>query len=155
MFTINAESYTTTRVNKMADIFTKEKRSEIMARIQGKNTRPEIAIRSFLHRQGYRFRLHKKDLPGKPDIILPKYKTIIFVHGCYWHRHSSCKRGRSIPSTNKDFWLKKFRMTISRDKKNQRELHKLGWKVITFWECEVSENKKLNKKLKQTFRSND
>jgi DNA mismatch endonuclease (patch repair protein) len=124
----------------MVDIFSKEKRSQIMRRIQGKNTRPEMIVRSLLHKNGYRFRLHRKELPGEPDIILPRYKVAIFIHGCYWHRHS-CRKGKSLPTTNCDFWNAKFQRTILRDKENKRELKRLGWKVITLWECQLANEK--------------
>lgn len=126
----------------MADCFSKSKRSQIMGRISGKDTKPELIARSFLHRKGYRFRLHRKDLPGKPDLCLPKFKTVIFIHGCYWHRHKKCKKGQSSPSTNIEFWKEKFSKTVKRDAKNKRELEKLGWKVLTIWECEIK-NKEL------------
>jgi DNA mismatch endonuclease (patch repair protein) len=107
-----------------------------MSKIRGKNTKPEMILRSELFRQGFRFRIHQKDLPGKPDIILPKYKTIIFVHGCFWHYHKDCKEGR-IPSTNSKFWENKLKHNILRDTKNVDELGMKGWNVITVWECEI------------------
>ena len=120
------------------DTLTKEKRSWNMSRIKSKDTKPEMQVRSALHRAGYRFRLHVKDLPGKPDIVLPKYKTVIFVHGCFWHRHKGCPEA-SMPSTNQDFWKEKFRQNVKRDKKGQAALKRLGWKVIVIWECELKE----------------
>ena len=107
-----------------------------MSRIRSKNTKPELIVRSLLHRMGFRFRVNRKDLPGTPDIVLPKYKTVIFVHGCYWHRHPGCK-GATTPSTRREFWEKKFRDNVDRDSRNQRDLRKAGWKVIVLWECEV------------------
>jgi DNA mismatch endonuclease (patch repair protein) len=124
----------------MTDIYSSAKRSSIMSKISGKNTKPELIVRSLLHKHGYRFRLHRKDLPGKPDICLPRYKTVIFVHGCYWHRHNNCKKGRSMPSTNQDFWQDKFKKTIARDKLNQAELRNRGWKVLVIWECQINDN---------------
>lgn len=121
----------------MADIFKKSKRSQIMSKIKGKDSKPELKLRSALHKRGYRFRLHRKDLPGKPDICLPMYKTVIFMHGCYWHRHSDCNKGKSTPSTNTEFWKKKFETNQERDIKNRKDLEKLGWFVITLWECEL------------------
>ena len=118
------------------DKISKEHRSWNMSRIRSKDTTPEKTVRSLLHKMGYRFRLHRKDLPGKPDIVLPKYKTVIFVHGCFWHRHENCKYA-SIPKTNTEFWLDKLNKNVERDKKNQAELKKLGWKVIVIWECEI------------------
>ncbi len=130
----------------MSDIFTKDKRSKIMSSIKNKDTRPELAVRSLLHRMGHRFRLHQKDLPGKPDIILKKHKTVVFVHGCYWHRHN-CKRGQSMPSSNKEFWQRKFRGTIERDKKVQEQLKKLDWNVGVIWQCELKTQSDTVKKL--------
>jgi DNA mismatch endonuclease (patch repair protein) len=132
----------------MVDHLTKEKRSWNMSQIRGKNTKPEIFVRSLLHRMGYRFRIHRKDLPGKPDIVLPKYRTVIFVHGCFWHRHKGCKRC-TTPSTNKEYWLKKFERNKINDKIYKRELKEKGWKIITIWECET---KNLStSKLKKLF----
>ena len=120
----------------MVDIISKEKRSWNMSRIRGKDTKPELVIRSLLHKMGYRFRLHKKDLPGKPDITLPKYKTAIFVHGCFWHRHKGCKYAY-IPKSRVDFWQRKFNENIERDKIKQVGLKEAGWKVIEIWECQI------------------
>ena len=131
----------------MTDILTKEKRSWNMSRIRNKNTRPEIVVRSLLHCIGYRFRLHRKDLPGNPDIVLPKYKTIIFVHGCFWHRHKNCKYAYT-PKSRVDFWQKKFLGNIERDCKHKKELKKLGWKVLVIWECETTDALILSKRLK-------
>ena len=121
------------------DHLTREKRSWNMGRIKSKDTTPEMRVRSALHRAGYRFRLHAKNLPGKPDIVLPKYRTVIFVHGCFWHRHLHCPRA-AMPSANKVFWNQKFLRTIERDKNEQSELNRLGWRVIVVWECETSKN---------------
>jgi len=112
----------------MADTFTKEKRSEIMSSVRSTNTKPEIAIRRWLHNKGYRFRLHKKDLPGKPDIVLNKLKTVINVHGCFWHRHNGCKH-TTTPKTNIEYWQNKFERNIQRDKLNNKKLESNGWKV--------------------------
>ena len=119
-----------------------EQRARNMSAIKSKNTKPEIAVRKLLHSMGYRFRLHRKDLPGSPDIVLPKYKTVIFVHGCFWHRHENCKYA-STPKTRQEFWNKKFNENILRDKKNLEILSSLGWKIIIIWECEIR-NKKIN-----------
>ena len=119
-----------------------EQRSRNMSAIKSKNTKPEIKVRKVLHSMGYRFRLHSKDLPGSPDIVLPKYKTVIFVHGCFWHRHENCKYA-STPKTRQEFWNKKFNDNILRDKKNLEILSSLGWKIIIIWECEIR-NKKIN-----------
>jgi len=111
----------------------------MMSRIRSKNTKPEILVRKWLHKQGFRFRLHQKDLPGKPDIVLPKYRTVIFVHGCFWHRHPGCKK-TTTPSTNTEFWEEKFRKNVDRDVRNRETLEALGWKVIVVWECEVKDS---------------
>ena len=124
------------------DRISPEQRSKNMSAIKGKNTKPEVMVRQLLHRLGYRFRLHRKDLPGSPDIILPKYKTAIFVNGCFWHRHTDCKYA-STPNTNRDFWEIKFSENVERDKRNYAALRTLGWKVLIIWECEI-------KKLLQT-----
>ena len=128
----------------MADRLTKEHRSWNMSRIRSKNTKPEIIVRSVLHRMGYRFRLHVKALPGKPDIVLRKYNTVIFVHGCYWHRHKGCKYTYN-PKSRTEFWQQKFNQNIERDNKVARELKALGWKVIIIWECEPQDLDKLRK----------
>ena len=130
----------------MADHLSKEKRSWNMSRIGSRNTKPELIVRSFLHGNGMRFRLHSNKLPCKPDIILPKYKTVIFVHGCFWHQHG-CKNS-TIPKTNKKFWVEKFQKNTNRDKKNKDELIKLNWKVLVIWECEI------NKKELETLVTN-
>ena len=115
-----------------------EQRSRNMSAIKSKNTKPEIKVRKVLHSMGYRFRLHRKDLPGSPDIVLPKYKTVIFVHGCFWHRHENCKYA-STPKTRQEFWEAKFRENINRDKLNQENLSSKGWKIIVVWECEIND----------------
>lgn len=120
----------------MTDVFSPEKRSEVMSGIKGRNTKPEKLVRSLLHKMGYRFRLHRKELPGKPDIVLPRFKTAIFVHGCFWHRHEGCKYAYT-PKTRTDFWLKKLEENARRDVKTVSELTELGWQVITVWECEI------------------
>lgn len=119
----------------MADIVSSSKRSQMMAGIRSKDTKPEVAVRKFLHRKGLRFRLHAK-LPGRPDLTFPKYKAVVFVHGCFWHRHEGC-RFTTTPSSNADFWQKKFSANISRDARVQRDLQELGWRVIIVWECEL------------------
>lgn len=118
------------------DIISKDKRSWNMSRIRSKDTKPEMIIRSLLHRMGYRFRLHRKDLPGNPDIVLPKYKTVIFVHGCFWHRHKNCKYAYK-PKTRVNFWEDKLSGNADRDKIKQSTLKTLGWNVIVIWECEL------------------
>lgn len=109
-----------------------------MGRIRGKDTKPEIIVRSLLHAAGYRFRLHSKKLPGTPDIVLPKYNSVIFVHGCYWHRHEGCKYAYT-PKSRKDFWEKKFKDNIERHKKVSQQLQELGWYELIVWECETKD----------------
>lgn len=119
-----------------------------MSRIKGKDTKPELLVRSLLHRMGYRFRLHRKDLPGKPDIVLPKYNTVIFVHGCFWHRHKDCKYAYN-PKSRASFWQNKFKENIERDNKKQAELKKIGWEVIVIWECDLRKVEELKMKIKK------
>jgi DNA mismatch endonuclease (patch repair protein) len=132
----------------MTDTLTKEKRSWNMSRIKGYDTKPEIFVRTLLHKAGFRFRLHQNKLPGKPDIILPKYDSVIFVHGCFWHRHEGCKFAYT-PKSRLDFWNKKFKENVQRDKKKKEELKRMGWKVYTIWECETGQKEKLNRILKR------
>jgi DNA mismatch endonuclease, patch repair protein len=120
----------------MADVFSRTKRSWVMSRIRCKNTSPELAVRSFLHRKGFRFRLHVNELPGKPDIVLPKYRTAIFVHGCFWHHHARCKNA-TFPSSRPVFWRTKILGNKRRDANARRRLQSLGWCVVTVWECET------------------
>jgi len=117
-----------------------------MSLIRSSNTKPELVVRKILHSLGYRFRLHKKDLPGKPDIILKRYKTVIFVHGCFWHQHKRCKRS-NIPKSNTSYWKPKLERNTKRDKKHKADLKRLGWKTIVVWECELKTIEKLEKKL--------
>ncbi|MFH0984498.1 MAG: very short patch repair endonuclease [Candidatus Omnitrophota bacterium] len=120
----------------MVDIWSPEKRSQVMSRIKGKNTKPEILMRQILRRLGYRYHLRSKHLPGKPDIILPRRKLAIFVHGCFWHYHGRCREGR-IPSTRRSYWKPKLLANRDRDAKKRSELKKLGWKILTVWECQI------------------
>lgn len=120
------------------DVLTPEQRKRNMSAIKGKNTKPEILVRKLLHRLGYRFKIQRKDLPGKPDIVLPKYKTAIFINGCFWHRHAGCKYA-STPSTNSEFWEKKFAANVKRDARNYATLKEQGWNVLIIWECEAKE----------------
>ena len=107
-----------------------------MSHVRGKDTKPEVMVRQFLFAQGFRYRLYRKDLPGKPDIVLPKYKTVIFINGCFWHGHSDCKYA-TIPEANHDFWIAKISGNIERDKSNHAKLYELGWKVIEIWQCKL------------------
>jgi DNA mismatch endonuclease (patch repair protein) len=118
------------------DIFTPERRSALMAKVRRSNTRPEVVVRRLLHRLGFRFRLHRIDLPGTPDLVLPKLRTVIFVHGCFWHRHYRCKKA-TTPSNNADFWRAKFKANKIRDRRKSELLRREGWKVIVIWECET------------------
>ena len=124
----------------MSDIFSKSKRSEIMGKISGKETKPEITVRKFLFANGFRYRKNDKRYPGKPDIVLPKHKTVVFVHGCFWHGHN-CPAGK-LPETNRDFWRAKINKNKERDVRNTIELEQMGWSIIIIWQCEIK-NKKL------------
>ncbi len=132
----------------MTDSISKKHRSWNMSRIRSKNTNPERIVRSMLHKMGYRFRLHRGNLPGKPDIVLSKYKTVIEVRGCYWHRHEGCKYAYN-PKSNVNFWREKFKRNVERDRANEKALGELGWKVIIIWECEVKDNTFLMNKIKK------
>lgn len=125
----------------MADKFSEKKRSEIMAKIKGKDTKPEILVRKYLFSKGFRFRKNRQDLPGKPDIVLPKYRTVIFVHGCFWHGHPHCKKA-ALPESRKDFWEAKIATNIARDNLNVKKLENLQWNVIIIWQCQISNNNK-------------
>ena len=118
------------------DRISPEERSRIMSHIRSKDTKPEKRLRSLLHRLGFRFRLHRKDLPGTPDIVLPKYRTVIFVHGCFWHQHPGCKKA-TLPRSNVEFWKNKLEKDIGRDKEVEKKLIETGWNVIVIWECEI------------------
>lgn len=119
-----------------------------MSKVKGKNTKPELIVRSMLHKMGYRFRLYRKDLPGNPDITLQKFKKVIFVHGCFWHGHEKCKRSKR-PTTNREFWDKKLNKNLLRDKKNIEELKNKGWELIIVWTCEVKDKNRLKRKLSE------
>lgn len=120
----------------MSDKLTKEKRSWNMSRIKGKDTRIEVLVRKRLFSLGYRYRKNDKRLPGKPDIVFPKYKTVVFIHGCFWHMHTGCKIAR-IPKSNVEFWKSKLDRNVEKDLVNKEQLEKMGWNVITVWECEI------------------
>ena len=128
----------------MADRLTPEKRSWNMSHIRGKDTAIEVRVRKYLFGLGYRYRKNDKRLPGKPDIVLPKYRTVIFIHKCFWHRHSDCKDA-TTPKTRTDFWTEKFSRNVENDRKHKEQLEADGWKVITLWECEI------NKKFEETM----
>lgn len=120
------------------DRVSKEVRSRNMARVRSRDTKPEVKIRSLLHSLGFRFRLCDKSLPGKPDIVLKKYKTVIFVNGCFWHHHEGCPRSK-MPESNKEFWQKKINSNIKRDEKNKKQLAEQGWRVVIIWECQIKD----------------
>ncbi|WDF78411.1 very short patch repair endonuclease [Mucilaginibacter sp. KACC 22773] len=120
----------------MADVHSKETRSYNMSQIKGKNTKPELLVRKFLHKNGFRYRLHVKDMPGKPDIVLPKYKTVIFIHGCFWHGHEGC-RYYVVPKTRTEWWLNKINGNTVNDSKAETALIAAGWNIIKIWECEL------------------
>jgi DNA mismatch endonuclease (patch repair protein) len=128
----------------MADVHNTAQRRFNMQQIKGKNTQPEMLVRQFLFAHGYRYRLHDKKLPGKPDIVLPKYKTVIFVHGCFWHGHTNCKY-YVVPKTRTDWWLNKINGNKANDSKAVSALKKAGWKIITVWECDLKPAKVENK----------
>ena len=121
-----------------------------MAAIKSKNTKPEIVVRKMLYALGYRFRLHRKDLPGSPDIVLPKYKKVIFVHGCFWHRHENCKYA-STPKTRKEFWNKKFTTNIERDIQIQEKIKNIDWRSVVIWECETKNIENLKERIIDIF----
>jgi DNA mismatch endonuclease (patch repair protein) len=123
----------------LADKITKEHRSWNMSRIRSGDTKPEKLVRTLLHRVGYRFRIRVNTLPGRPDIVLPKYRTAIFVHGCFWHRHAECRYAYT-PKSRTNFWGEKFKATVERDRKKSDELRSVGWRVIVVWECELKKN---------------
>lgn len=132
----------------MADVLTPEQRRRNMAAIWGKNTKPEIIVRRLVHSLGYRYRLHRKDLPGKPDLVFHSRHKIIEVFGCYWHMHD-CKYGRVVPKTNTDFWQNKRLANVARDTRNSEELSKQGWRVLVIWECEIKNTEKLEERIVQ------
>jgi DNA mismatch endonuclease (patch repair protein) len=121
------------------------RRSQLMARVRGKDTEPEMIVRRLAHAMGYRYRLHRKDLPGRPDLVFPGHHKIVFVHGCFWHRHS-CKKA-TTPKSNVEFWKKKFEENIARDDRNILELAERGWDIMVIWQCETCDTTKLSERL--------
>jgi len=136
------------------DRLTPEERSRNMSRIRSRDTRPEKQVRSLLHRLGYRFRLHRRDLPGTPDIVLPKHRTVIFVHGCFWHRHPGC-RFAYTPKSRVKFWTEKFSANVDRDARTQEALERAGWTVVVVWECELHDMDRLAGRLASEIRRPD
>ena len=134
----------------MADVHSKAIRSFNMSKIKGKDTKPEMLVRKFLHANGFRYRLHVKDLPGKPDIVLPKYKTVILIHGCFWHMHKECKYF-VVPKSRTDWWMEKLNRNVENDLKSVKALKKLGWKIIFIWECSLKTSK-IDKTLSSLLR---
>jgi DNA mismatch endonuclease (patch repair protein) len=118
------------------DTFTPDQRSELMRRVRGQDTEPEMMVRRFVHRMGFRYRLHCRELPGNPDLVFPSRRKIIFVHGCFWHGHA-CRSGRNRPSSNQMYWIPKLERNRKRDRANRRKLKKLGWDVLVVWECQL------------------
>lgn len=132
----------------MVDRISREHRSWNMSRIRGTDTTPERLVRSALHRLGFRFRLSKSRLPGRPDVVLPRHRTVVFVHGCFWHRHRDC-RFAYTPKSNLRFWERKFAENVERDRRTTRKLRSLGWKVVTVWECETRDRDRLLRRLER------
>jgi len=130
----------------MTDVFSKDTRAWIMSQVHGKDTKPELIVRSIVHRLGYRFHLHKKTLPGKPDLVFPARQKVIFVHGCFWHGHK-CHRGNRLPKTNTFYWRDKIKRNIDRYTKQKNDLKKLGWRSLVIWECQVGDLEKLQYKI--------
>jgi len=134
------------------DVLTPEQRRRCMASISGKNTKPELIVRKLLFSLGYRYRLHYSNLPGKPDLVFPGKRKVIFVHGCFWHRHD-CSKGKSLPSNNSEFWRKKLSDNVIRDSKNINDLKKLGWGILVVWACEIKSLESLARKLIEYLQS--
>ena len=134
----------------MADTVTPKRRSEIMSKIRAKGMKPELMVRRLAHAMGYRYRLHRKDLPGKPDLVFPSRRKVIFVHGCFWHQHASadCKISH-VPRSNQEYWLLKLQRNAARDAAHVARLDELGWEALTFWECEVDRVECIRKRIRQ------
>jgi len=137
----------------MADVLTPQQRSFNMSRIRSRDTRPEMVVRSIVHRLGFRYRLHKKDLPGKPDLVLVRHRKIIDVHGCFFHMHN-CPYGKVVPATNAEFWRTKRESNLNRDRRNVKLLKKGGWQVLVVWECQTRHPEILEKTLSDFLMSN-
>ena len=134
----------------MMDIVDSMRRSEMMAGIKRRDTAPEIAVRCIAHKLGLRFRLHRKELPGRPDLVFPKHRLAVFVHGCFWHRHEGCRYAYT-PKSRVAFWTDKFARNVARDKRNEEALHDLGWKVLVIWECETRDDETVRRRLEDSI----
>ena len=132
----------------MTDTLTPEQRSHQMSRVRDRDTTPELVVRRFLHSCGLRYRLHVQSLPGCPDLVFPRLRKVVFVHGCFWHQHS-CKRGNRVPKSHRAYWQRKLKANKTRDEKHRRDLRRLGWKVLTVWECQIGHTRldKLKRQL--------
>lgn len=130
----------------MADTLTRERRRYCMSRVRGKDTKPEMIVRRLIHALGYRYRLHQRDLPGCPDLVFASHRKVIFVNGCFWHRHR-CRKGRTVPAIRRDFWTKKLEANRNRDIKNRRQLRRNGWDVMVIWECQTRDAERLVERL--------
>lgn len=138
----------------MSDVLSREQRALNMSRIRGKDTKPEMVVRRMVHGLGFRYRLHVRELPGNPDLVLPRHHSIIFVHGCFWHSHR-CRYGRVKPATHADFWQHKRSETVLRDRKNLRALRRLGWRILIVWECWLREPLELEERIKAFLAPSD
>ena len=138
----------------MADVHNKEQRSRNMAAIRGRDTKPEMIVRRLVHRLGYRFRLHRRDLPGRPDLVLPRHRVVIFVHGCFWHQHD-CRYGRVVPATRAEFWQNKRDENAARDVRNLTALRNAGWRVAVTWECWTRDTISLETRLRSFLRDSE
>ncbi len=132
----------------MTDTVDSAKRSEIMSRIRGRDTKPEMVVRRTAHRLGFRFRLHRKDLPGSPDLVFPRHRAVIMVHGCFWHRHPGCRLA-STPKSRRDYWKAKFRGNVVRDRRSESALVELGWRVLVIWECETKDESEVAERIRE------
>jgi len=132
----------------MIDTLSKEERSERMAKIRSRDTKPELQVRKIIHGMGYRYRLHRRDLPGTPDIVFPSRKKVVFIHGCFWHRHTNCKIGH-IPKTKQEFWIHKLEENAKRDQINIKKLKSLGWESLVIWECQIKHTDQIIEKIRQ------
>ena len=138
----------------MTDVFDPEKRTEIMSRVRGRDTKPELIVRRIAHGLGFRFRLHREDLPGRPDIVFPRHRAVIAVHGCFWHRHPGCKHASS-PKTRERYWQDKFKANVVRDRRNETGLRDLGWKVMVIWECETKDHEAVAARIESFLRRDE